>query len=150
MRHDRLNAQALSPELFHGLIGVEQYLRQNVDSKLFHLVKLRASMINGCANCIDMHSTDALAEGETTARLFGVAAWRETPLFTDAERAALALTDAVTELGQDGVPDEVWDEAAAHFDEKALTDLLGAIAMINLWNRLSISLRITPASAKAA
>jgi alkylhydroperoxidase family enzyme len=103
-------------------------------------------MTNGCAFCVDMHSSDALAAGETKERLFGVAAWREGPWYTDAERAALALTDSVTALGPEGVPDDVWDEAAAHFDEKALVDLLGLIGMINLWNRIAVPARSTPRS----
>jgi alkylhydroperoxidase family enzyme len=97
-----------------------------------------------------MHSHDALADGETPTRLFAVAAWRETPFFTPAERAALALTDSVTLLGSGGIPDDVWNEAAAQFDSRELIDLVGAIAMINLWNRIAVPLRATPRSALAA
>jgi len=95
-----------------------------------------------------MHSAEALAEGETTARLFGLAAWQEAPFYTDQERAALALTDVVTRLPEGGVPDDVWAEAAAHFSDKGLLDLLGAIAVINVWNRVAISMRATPLSAR--
>lgn len=148
MGHDRLDPLRTAPELYQAFLAVEGAVRRHVDARLLHLVKLRASMVNGCAFCVDMHSTEAMADGETTARLFGLAAWRESPTYTDAERAALALTDAATRLGEGGVPDEVWDEAAAHFDEVALTHLVGAVGMINLWNRLAMTLRTTPASAR--
>ena len=150
MEHDRLNPNELAPELYRAILGVEKEVRRNVDARLLHLVKLRASMTNGCAFCIDMHSAEGLADGETPARLFALAAWRETPVFTDAERAALALTDALTTLGEHGVPDDVWAEASAHFDDTTLVHLIGAIGTINLWNRLSIALRTTPASARPA
>jgi AhpD family alkylhydroperoxidase len=150
MEHDRLSPSELAPELYRAILGVEKEVRRNVDARLLHLVKLRASMTNGCAFCIDMHSTEGLADGETPARLFALAAWRETPVFTETERAALALTDALTTLGEHGVPDEIWAEASAHFDDTTLVYLVGAIGTINLWNRLSIALRTTPASARAA
>jgi alkylhydroperoxidase family enzyme len=101
-------------------------------------------MINGCSFCVDMHSRDALAAGEDSRRLFGVAAWREAPFYTERERAALALTDAVTRLGDDGVSDDVWDEAAKHFDQDELANVLMAIATINVWNRLSVATRTQP------
>ena len=143
---ERLDVLAAAPEGYQALAGVERYLRMNVDHTLYHLVKLRASITNGCAFCIDMHSTDALAEGETPARVIGLAAWWEAGLYTDEEMAALALTDAVTRLGDHGVADEVWQRAAEHFDEKQVADLLVAIAMINLWNRAAITSRKPPAS----
>lgn len=149
MRHDRLDPTT-APDLYAAFQTAEQVVRRHVDARLLHLVKLRASVLNGCAFCVDMHSTEVLADGEATARLFGVAAWRETPLYTDAERAALALCDAMTRLGEHGVPDDVFDEAAAHFDPTTLAHLVGAIAMINLWNRLAITSRLTPASARQA
>jgi AhpD family alkylhydroperoxidase len=145
----RMDAAEVAPELYRALLGVETYLRSAVDHTLYELVKLRASYINECAFCIDMHSSDALAAGESLERLFGVAAWHEGPWYTDAERAALALTDAVTRLGPDGVPDDVWDEAAAHFDERQLADLVGAAGMINLWNRLCITTRKRPVGGSA-
>jgi AhpD family alkylhydroperoxidase len=123
-------------------MGMETYARRNVEPTLYKLIKLRASIINGCGFCVDMHSTEALQQGESSRRLFGVAAWREAAaLFTERELAALALTDAVTRLGDDGVPDEVWDRAAQHFDKAELGNLLMAIATINVWNRLAISSR---------
>jgi AhpD family alkylhydroperoxidase len=149
MDHDRLDPTVVAPELYKTVFALDRYVRQHVDSTLLHLVKLRASLINGCAFCIDMHSTDALAAGETTARLFGLAAWRETPLYSEAEQAALALTDAVTRIADDGVPDAVWDTARLHFDDRAVLDLVGAIGAINVMNRLAITLRRRPASAGA-
>ena len=146
----RMNMAVVAPELFKAVMGLETYLRGEVDPTLLHLVKLRASIINECGFCVDMHSTEAMKDGERPERLFAVAAWRESPSFTRPERAALALTDAVTRLGPDGVPDDVWDEAAAVFDDAQLVHLLGAIAMINLWNRLMIPLRTTPMYAAAA
>jgi AhpD family alkylhydroperoxidase len=107
------------------------------------LVELRASQINGCSVCVDMHARQVRQAGETDERLFTVAAWRDTPYFSDAERAALDLIEAVTRLSDrpDPVPDEIWNEAARHFDEQALSGLLLAISMINVWNRLNISTR---------
>jgi AhpD family alkylhydroperoxidase len=114
-----------------------------VPSRTIDLIYLRASQINGCSLCVDMHARDAKKAGETDERLFAVAAWREAPFFTDAERAALALTEAVTRLADrpDPVPDEIWDEAARHYDEKALAALVIAIAGINAWNRLNVVTR---------
>jgi AhpD family alkylhydroperoxidase len=143
----RLDAAAIAPQLYSALLGVEKYLRGAVDHTLYELVKLRASMVNGCAFCVDMHATAALAAGETKQRLFGLAAWHESPWYTDAERAALALTDAITRLDRDGVPDDVWDAAARHFDDKQLVDIVAAASMINLWNRVSIATRKLPAGA---
>src|SRR5919108_5891210 len=108
-----------------------------VPSRTIGLVQLRASQINGCSVCVDMHPRLMKKAGETDERLFAVAAWRDTPYFTDAERAALALAEALTRLSDrpDPVPDEIWDEAARHYDEAALAALLLAIATINVWNR---------------
>jgi AhpD family alkylhydroperoxidase len=108
-----------------------------------YLVHLRASQINGCSVCTDIHSRELQHAGEPTARIFAVAAWREAPYFTDAERAALALTEAVTRLADrpDPVPDEVWDEAARHYSEPQLAALLVSIAAINVWNRLNAATR---------
>ncbi|HZQ87675.1 MAG TPA: carboxymuconolactone decarboxylase family protein [Acidimicrobiales bacterium] len=118
-------------------------LNAGLSPVLLELVNLRASQINGCGVCADMHPRLAKQHGETDERLFAVAAWRDTPYFTDAERAALALTEAVTRLAdrEDPVPDDVWDTAARHFDEQALAGLLIAIAGINVWNRLNVATR---------
>ena len=114
-----------------------------VPSRTIDLVHLRASQINGCSVCVDMHSRLLKKAGETDERLFAVAAWRDAPYFTDAERAALALTEVVTRLSDpsDPVPDEVWNEAAKHYDESALAALILSIAMINVWNRLNVATR---------
>jgi len=114
-----------------------------VPPRTLELVHLRASQINGCSVCVDMHPRIARKAGETDERLFAVAAWRETPYFTDAERAALALTEALTRLSDraDPVPDEIWEEAARHYDEPALAVLILSIANINVWNRLNVATR---------
>jgi AhpD family alkylhydroperoxidase len=126
----------------HAFRGVEQYLEESeLDPMLRHLVKLRASQINGCAYCIDMHSKDLLAEGDTPQRLLGLDAWRESPFYTDRERAALAWTEAVTRLTNGEVPDEVYNEVKQHFSDKELVDLTVNIAQINSWNRMSIAFR---------
>ncbi len=114
-----------------------------VASRTADLVHLRAAQINGCSYCVDMHARDAKKAGETDERLFAVAAWREAPYFTDAERAALALTEAATRLSDrpDPVPDEVWEEAVRHYDEPTLAALIIEIALINFWNRLTVTVR---------
>jgi AhpD family alkylhydroperoxidase len=121
-----------------------------VPARTIGLVQLRASQINGCGVCVDMHPRLLKKAGETDERLFAVAAWRDTPYFTDAERAALALTEAVTRLSDrpDPVPDEIWEEAARHYDERALAALLIAIAAINVWNRLNAATRQVVGSVK--
>jgi AhpD family alkylhydroperoxidase len=141
----RLTVGTVAPEAYKAVNGMESYSRRHNDPVLYELIKLRASMINGCAFCVDMHSRDALTAGEDSRRLFGLAAWHDAPFYTERERAALALTDAVTRIGDDGVPDEVWSTAAKHFTEEELANLLMAIATINVWNRLSIATRTEPA-----
>ncbi len=139
----RLTLNDVAPAAYEAVLGMEAYARRNNDPVLYELVKLRASILNGCGFCVDMHSTAALKAGESSRRLFGVAAWREAAsLFTDKELAALALTDAVTRLGDHGVPDDVWDRAAAQFDRAELANLLMAIATINVWNRLAVATRM--------
>ena len=114
-----------------------------VPNTTLELVRLRASQINGCSLCVEMHARDLKKAGEKDERLFTVAAWREAPYFTDAERAALALTEAATRLNDraDPVNDEVWNEAAKHYDEKAMADLILNIALINFWNRVNVPIR---------
>jgi AhpD family alkylhydroperoxidase len=114
-----------------------------VPATTHYLLQLRASQINGCSGCVDIHSRELRAAGESDARTFTVAAWRETSYFTDAERAALALTEAVTRLADrpDPVPDEVWDEAARHYDDAQLASLVLSIAAINTWNRINVATR---------
>ncbi|MFD1811485.1 carboxymuconolactone decarboxylase family protein [Rhodococcus gannanensis] len=108
-----------------------------------HLVHLRASQVNGCSVCVEMHSAELVADGFDTTKVFAVGAWRESPHFTDAERAALALTESVTRLADrpDAVPDDVWDDAADHYDEPQLAALIMQIALINVWNRLNATVK---------
>jgi len=117
--------------------------KSGVPRRTLELVHLRASQINGCSLCVDMHARSAKKSGETDERLFALAAWREAPYFTDAERAALALTEVVTRLDDsaDPVPDEIWDEVSRHYDEPVLAALIIAIANVNLWNRLNVTTR---------
>lgn len=115
-----------------------------LDSSLRDLVSLRASILNGCAYCVDMHTLDAAARGETQQRLHAVAAWHEAPFFTERERAAFRFTDAVTLVAEGHVPLDVWDEARAHFDEEELAQLLWAVTAINAWNRVAIATRMLP------
>ena len=134
----------LIPGAMQALQGLSSLLEKTgVPSKTLGLVELRASQINGCSVCLDMHAYLAKKAGETDERLWALAGWRDAPFFTDAERAALALTEAATRLADrsDPVPDEIWNEAAVHYDERALAGLVLAIGTINLWNRLNVPTR---------
>jgi AhpD family alkylhydroperoxidase len=138
------NIAAINPEALKALQALGASAEKcGVPAKTLGLVHLRASQINGCSVCVDMHPRMMKKAGETDERLFAVAAWRDAPYFTDAERAALALTEAVTRLSDraDPVPDEIWDEAAGQYDEKALAALVIEIALINVWNRLNVTTR---------
>ena len=124
---------------------LERYVHASgLEESLIELVKMRASQINGCAYCLDMHSKDARANGETEQRLYALNAWRETPFYTDRERAALAWAEALTEVARTHAPDDVYDAARQHFSEKELVDLTLAIVAINGWNRLAIGFRSVP------
>ena len=141
----RMSWPDVVPAGYAAMAQLEKYGRSTVEPTVLHLVKIRASVLNGCAFCIDMHTTEALADGERQRRLFAVAAWREASSFFDErERAALALTDAVTRLGDHGVPDDVWDEAAKHWSEEEIANLILAIGIINVWNRIVIATRRQP------
>lgn len=141
----RIEYQKVAPDALSAMLGLEKYVRQSgLDASLLELVKLRASQINGCAYCVDMHTKDARARGESEQRLYAVVVWRETPFFTDRERAGLAWTEAVTQVNWQHVPDDVFDLARKHFNEKELIDLTMAIIAINGWNRLAISFRTVP------
>ena len=143
--HARMrNPVTIIPEALQPLLTLARTAEQGgIPSKTIGLVQLRASQVNGCSVCADMHSREMKDAGETDERLFTVAAWRDAPYFTDAERAALALTEAVTRLSDrpDPVPDEVWNEAARHYDERGLAALLIAIATINVFNRINVATR---------
>jgi AhpD family alkylhydroperoxidase len=131
------------PDALNTLQTLSNLPHGTLPEKLLELVHLRASQINGCSVCVDMHPKLAKKAGETDERLFSVAAWRDTPYFSDAERAALALTESLTRLSDrgDGVPDAIWSEAEKHFNEKELASLILAIATINVWNRLNVAVR---------
>jgi len=130
------------------MLALESYVQNSsgIDRRLLGLVKIRASQINGCAFCIDMHTKEARAAGETEQRIYALDAWRETPFFTERERAALAWTEAVTLVSQGHVPDEVFQEAKRSFTDEQLANLTLAIVTINGWNRLSIAFRAVPGS----
>ena len=132
------------PEALQALQALGKAVHKaGVPPETIELVHLRASQINGCSVCVEMHARDLKKAGESDERIFAVAAWRDTPYFTDAERAALALSEAMTRLSDrtDAVPDEVWDEVARHYDEQALAALTLSIASVNLWNRLNAATR---------
>jgi AhpD family alkylhydroperoxidase len=138
----RLAVDDLAPGIAKAMNGLERAAGESsIEKPLREMVKLRASQINGCVYCVDMHSRDAVAGGDTWRRLNLVAVWREAPYFTARERAALALTEAVTRLADSEVSDAVWDQAAAHFSEKELAELVWHIGIINLWNRLGATAR---------
>jgi AhpD family alkylhydroperoxidase len=141
----RYNAMKLSEGAYKAMLALEQYVRNSgLEHGLLHMIKLRASQINGCAYCIDMHWKDARALGETEQRLYGLNAWRESGYYTARERAALEWTEAATLITKGHVADEVYERVRQHFSEKELSDLTVAIATINAWNRLVISSRTVP------
>jgi AhpD family alkylhydroperoxidase len=134
-----------NPAAFEAMMALETFARSTgIDHGLYELVKMRASQINGCAFCIDMHAKDLLNHGESLDRLLLLTAWREVPVYTEKERAALELTEYVTRISEGGVPDHVYENVRAHFSEKEYVDLLMAINAINCWNRLSISTGMFP------
>ena len=144
MMHARMNHPVMVvPDAMKPLQTLGELTKNGLSEKLVELVHLRASQINGCSACCDMHPKIAKRAGETDERLFSVAAWRDTPYFTEGERAALGLTEALTRICDrpDPVPDDVWREADKHFDEAELAALILAIANINVWNRLNVAVR---------
>ena len=147
----RLNYAQAFPEGIHALLGLGKTISNSgLESSLVELVKTRASQINGCAYCIDMHTKDARAAGETEQRLYALSAWRETPFFSVRERAALAWTEALTNIQQGHASDEVYAEARNQFDEKELARLTLAITQINAWNRIAIAFRVEAGSYQPA
>jgi AhpD family alkylhydroperoxidase len=139
---ERIAFAQMAPDGIKALMALETYIhRAGLEPALLELIKTRVSQINGCAYCLDMHTKDAVAAGETMQRLFLLSAWREAPCYNERERAALAWAEAVTLLPQNGVPDEVYAEARRHFSEKELTDLNFAVIAINAWNRLAVPFR---------
>lgn len=143
----RIHYSKVAPEGVENLSKLEVYLRNTgLEPELIELVKLRASQLNGCAFCIDMHTKDARTHAESEQRLYGLTAWRETPFYSERERAALAWTETVTIISEDQVPDDIYDQVKRHFTDKELVDLTLAVIAINAWNRLAISFRTPPGS----
>lgn len=138
---ERLSINDIDPAAYQAVLGLERHLHSSsLEKPLVELIKIRASQLNGCAFCLAMHNRDARTAGEDQRRLDVLSAWREAPeLFTSRERAAMALTEAVTLIDRDGVPTAVWEQAREHFDDQGTVDLLMAIATINVWNRLAVS-----------
>jgi AhpD family alkylhydroperoxidase len=148
----RIHFEKHSPEALRSMYTLERHLHNSslAEGLLLHLVRMRASQINGCAFCLDMHSKDARAAGETEQRLYGLNAWRETPYYTARERAALEWTESLTLVAQTHVPDEAYDAVKKEFTEAELVDLTYAIMAINAWNRLAISMRTVPGNYQPA
>lgn len=141
----RIDVSRVSPHAAQAMYGLERFIRESgIEKSLVNLVRLRASQINGCAYCIDMHTKDARAAGETEQRLYELDAWREAPFYTDRERAALAWTEALTLISETHAPDDVFQQARQHFSEEELVGLSMAIVAINGWNRLAIGFRAVP------
>ncbi|MET8828372.1 carboxymuconolactone decarboxylase family protein [Streptomyces sp. NPDC004610] len=135
----------LAPEVYKAMIRLDTAAKRGLDPTLHHLVKIRASQLNHCAFCLDMHSKDALADGESVERIIALAAWDESRHFyTEKELAAIELTEAVTVLTDGFVPDEVYERVAPHFEEGELAQLIAAITVINAWNRIGVTTRMTP------
>jgi AhpD family alkylhydroperoxidase len=140
----RMDAGRAAPAVHRAMAAFDDAV--DLEPRLRDLVKIRTSQLNGCAYCLDLHTSDARKAGEDERRLATRAGWHESPFFTERERAAFALTDAVTRLGDHGVSDTVWADAAAHFEEPELAQLLWAIVTINAWNRIGVATRLVPAS----
>jgi len=148
----RLDFYKAAPDTIKVLLALENHLKASgLEPSLFELVKIRASQINGCAYCINMHTADARKGGETEQRIYLLDAWREAPVYTERERAALAWTEAVTLVSETHVPDDVYDAARAQFSEAEMVNLTMLVGAINAWNRIAISFRaIPPVKVKAA
>jgi AhpD family alkylhydroperoxidase len=147
----RLDYHQASSGAYQAMLGMERFVRAcGLEHSLLELIKTRASQINGCAYCIDMHTKDARAAGETEQRLYGLSAWRETPFYSERERAALEWTEALTLISQNDVPDELYDRVRKHFSDTELVNLTLAVITINGWNRLAIPFRSVPGSYQPA
>nr|WP_300047083.1 carboxymuconolactone decarboxylase family protein [uncultured Nocardioides sp.] len=138
-----------APEAYASLLGLSKYVSTaSVSKQLAELIKVRVAQVNGCAYCIDVHTTDARKHGESETRLYALAAWRESPAFEPSERAVLALTDAVTLISQSGVPDEVWRDVGEHYSEREVADILHTIITINAFTRLAVATRMVAGQSK--
>ncbi|MFJ2026521.1 carboxymuconolactone decarboxylase family protein [Streptomyces sp. NPDC087897] len=142
----RMNFSAVSPRVFKAVLALDAAAREGLDPALIELVQIRASQVNRCTYCIDYHAADARKAGESEQRIYQLSAWEESSLFTERERAALALTEAVTLLPA-GVSDAVYERAAEHFEEKELAQLVALVFTVNAWNRMNVTTRKTPGTA---
>ena len=140
----RMSLKSLAPRIYKAMLALDAAAGEGLEAPLKELVRIRASQLNGCVYCIDMHTTDARKGGEDEQRLYAIPAWPEAPYYTGRERAALALTDSVTLISQTHVPDDVYARAAGEFSEPELAQLIGLIMTINAWNRLAVSTRMQP------
>jgi AhpD family alkylhydroperoxidase len=143
MTPTRISLSTAAPKVYRAIDALDSSVK--FDPSLIDLIKLRASQLNGCGYCVDYHSGDAVRQGQDTRRVWAISAWRETDFFDEREQAALALTEALTDLPKDGVSDEVYAEAARHFPDTELANLIGAIIAINAWNRVGVGLALRPA-----
>jgi AhpD family alkylhydroperoxidase len=141
----RINLMDRAPDFYQAMFALDKAASHGLDPMVRELVRIRTAQLNGCAYCVDKHSADARAIGLSEQKLYGVTVWRETPFFTARERAALALAEAVTRLGEHGVPDDVYDEAAALFDEDELPRLIAMCVTMNAWTRIGVTCRLSPA-----
>jgi AhpD family alkylhydroperoxidase len=141
----RLEITKVAPEAYRAMAALESYVKSSgIEAPLLDLMRLRASEINGCAYCVDMHTKNARARGETEQRLYAVPVWRETPFFTDRERAALAWTESLTRIAETHAPDDVYEDVRRHFGELEIVNLTMAIIAINGWNRMVLGFRVVP------
>ena len=147
----RIDFRKTAPDGYKAMLGLSAYTRQfGLEPALMELVKIRASQINGCAYCLDMHTKDARALGEAEQRLYTLSAWRETSFYTERERAALTWTEALTNVAETHVPDEIYEAVRRHFTDKELVDLAWVIVTINGWNRMAVAFRTEPGSYQPA
>lgn len=142
----RININEIEPKAYKAMYGLEGYLLNGqLTSAHLHLIKLRASLINGCAFCIDMHTKEALKSGETQQRIFLLSAWKETDLYSEEERVILSLTEEITLINQSGISDKIYQQAEKLFDKSYLAQIIMAAVTINAWNRIAISTKLQPA-----
>ncbi|WP_195574262.1 carboxymuconolactone decarboxylase family protein [Paenibacillus sp. 1001270B_150601_E10] len=140
----RINWRSANTSAFHAMLALDKHVNPTVDDVLHELIKIRASQMNGCAFCIDMHTTDLMKMGDHTMRIMHLSVWRESPLFTAKEKAVLELTEYVTKIADSGVPDDVYERVREHFNEKEYVDLVMAILTINGWNRIALATGMYP------
>jgi AhpD family alkylhydroperoxidase len=147
----RLNQYVAAPEAINAMMNLQAYVNGcGLEHSLMELVKIRASQINGCAFCLDMHTRDARAAGESEQRIYLLDAWEESPVYSDRERAALLWTETLTRISENHAPDDVWEQVRAQFTDRELVDLSVTIGIINTWNRLAIGFRALPKVDKKA